>query len=120
MPLTQGVWALVVLALAGAPLAAAEPTPREVFEKRLLPIFKSPNPSSCVQCHLAGFRIGEISVPTKYFPEASSINFGRSVRYGLGVLRCSLEGLCARLGVWRHPRYAAPTELVYLGARRYV
>jgi glycosyltransferase involved in cell wall biosynthesis len=59
-----------------------------------------------VQCHVAGFRIGEISVPTKYFPEASSINFRRSVRYGLGVLRCSLEGLSARLGLWRHPRYA--------------
>jgi glycosyltransferase involved in cell wall biosynthesis len=33
-----------------------------------------------------GFRIGEISCPTKYFPEASSINFWQSVRYGLGVL----------------------------------
>jgi glycosyltransferase involved in cell wall biosynthesis len=63
-----------------------------------------------VQCHLARFRIGEISVPTKYFPEASSINFRRSVRYGLGVLRCGLEGLLARLGVWRHPRYRLNTE----------
>src|SRR5471032_1952363 len=37
------------------PLAtAAEPTPKEVFEKRIVPIFKSPNPSSCAQCHLAG------------------------------------------------------------------
>ncbi len=34
-----------------------------------------------------GFRIGEISCPTKYMPEASSINFRRSVAYGLGVLR---------------------------------
>ena len=34
----------------------------------------------------AGFRIGEISCPTKYFDEASSISFGRSVRYGLGVV----------------------------------
>ena len=33
-----------------------------------------------------GYRIGEISCPTKYFPEASSINFSRSVRYGFGVL----------------------------------
>jgi len=53
-----------------------------------------------VQCHVAGFRIGEISVPTKYFEEASSINFKRSVIYGLGVLGCSVAGLCARLGVW--------------------
>lgn len=39
----------------------------------------------------AGFRIGEISCPTRYFAEASSINFRRSVTYGLGVLRCSLK-----------------------------
>lgn len=37
-----------------------------------------------------GYRIGEISCPTKYFPEASSINFRRSVAYGLGVLWTSL------------------------------
>ena len=39
-----------------------------------------------VQAVAFGFRIGEISCPTKYFAEASSINFRRSVRYGLGVL----------------------------------
>lgn len=33
-----------------------------------------------------GFRVGEISVPVRYFPEASSINFRRSVRYGLGTV----------------------------------
>jgi glycosyltransferase involved in cell wall biosynthesis len=38
-----------------------------------------------------GFRIGEISCPTKYMPEASSISFRRSVVYGLGVLRTSLR-----------------------------
>jgi glycosyltransferase involved in cell wall biosynthesis len=37
------------------------------------------------------FRIGEISCPTKYFSEASSINFRRSVTYGFGVLQTSLE-----------------------------
>jgi glycosyltransferase involved in cell wall biosynthesis len=58
-----------------------------------------------VQCHVAGLRIGEISVPTKYFDEASSISFSRSVKYGLGVLRCSLEGFFARLGLWTHPRF---------------
>jgi glycosyltransferase involved in cell wall biosynthesis len=45
------------------------------------------------------FRIGEISCPTKYFPEASSINFRRSVIYGLGVLRTSIQYRAARLGV---------------------
>jgi glycosyltransferase involved in cell wall biosynthesis len=45
-----------------------------------------------------GFAIGEISCPTKYFPEASSINFRRSVVYGLGVLRTSVA---YRLWRWR-------------------
>jgi len=38
-----------------------------------------------------GFRLGEISCPTKYFEEASSINFARSVKYGFGVLATSLK-----------------------------
>lgn len=38
-----------------------------------------------------GFSIGEISCPARYFPEASSINFTRSVKYGLGVLLVSLK-----------------------------
>jgi glycosyltransferase involved in cell wall biosynthesis len=58
-----------------------------------------------VQAHLSGFKIGEVSVPTKYFEEASSISFKRSVIYGLGVLRCSFEGLFFRLGLYVHPRY---------------
>ena len=37
------------------------------------------------------FKIGEISCPTRYFEEASSINFARSVKYGLGVLITSLK-----------------------------
>jgi glycosyltransferase involved in cell wall biosynthesis len=39
----------------------------------------------------AGFLIGEISCPTRYFPEASSISLRRSIRYGFGVLRCSFK-----------------------------
>lgn len=44
-------------------------------------------------CQLAafGFRIGELSCPTQYFPEASSISFRRSSIYGLGVLRTTLQ-----------------------------
>jgi glycosyltransferase involved in cell wall biosynthesis len=49
-----------------------------------------------------GYRIGEISCPTKYFPEASSINFRRSVVYGFGVLG---TGLKYRLQRWRLGRY---------------
>lgn len=43
------------------------------------------------QCAHFDFRIGEISCPTKYFKDASSINFRRSVRYGFGVLVTSLQ-----------------------------
>ena len=43
------------------------------------------------QAAMFGFRIGEISCPTRYFAEASSINFGRSVVYGMGVLSTSLK-----------------------------
>ena len=46
-----------------------------------------------------GFNIGEISCPTKYFKEASSINFVRSCKYGFGVLKVSLEYLLARIGI---------------------
>ncbi|MEL7533774.1 MAG: glycosyltransferase family 2 protein [Bacteroidota bacterium] len=42
------------------------------------------------QIAFAGYIIGEVTCPTKYFPEASSINFKRSVKYGLGVLRVSV------------------------------
>ena len=42
------------------------------------------------QIAYAGFNMGEVSCPTKYFKEASSINFKRSVKYGMGVLRVSL------------------------------
>lgn len=43
------------------------------------------------QAVMFGFRIGEISCPTKYFKEASSINFKRSVEYGLGVMGTTLS-----------------------------
>ena len=46
-----------------------------------------------------GYKIGEISCPTKYFPEASSINFMRSCKYGLQVLLVSLKYRMARLGL---------------------
>jgi glycosyltransferase involved in cell wall biosynthesis len=45
------------------------------------------------------YRIGEISCPTRYFPEASSINFARSVKYGLGVLATSLKFRLQRMGL---------------------
>ena len=47
----------------------------------------------------AGFEIAEITCPTKYFAEASSINFGRSVRYGFGVLRVSIGHFLQQRGL---------------------
>lgn len=52
-----------------------------------------------------GFDIAEVTCPTKYFEEASSINFKRSVIYGLGVLRVSFGHLFQRLGFVRLPLY---------------
>ncbi|MDE2583096.1 MAG: glycosyltransferase family 2 protein [Rhodospirillales bacterium] len=54
----------------------------------------------------AGFAIGEVSCPTRYFPEASSINFRRSVTYGLGVLATAATYRAARLGL-ANPRLFA-------------
>ena len=57
-----------------------------------------------VQVIRRGFTIGEITCPTRYFPEASSINFARSLRYGVGVLSASMGGCLDRLGVYT-PRF---------------
>jgi glycosyltransferase involved in cell wall biosynthesis len=51
------------------------------------------------QCIVADYRIGEISCPAKYFPEASSINFRRSVVYGFGVLSTTLLAFLQRTGL---------------------
>jgi hypothetical protein len=46
-----------------------------------------------------GFSIGEVSCPAKYFEEASSINFRRSMIYGLGVVRTSIQYRLAKWGI---------------------
>jgi glycosyltransferase involved in cell wall biosynthesis len=51
------------------------------------------------------YRIAEITCPTKYFEEASSINFSRSVKYGVGVLAVCMEHVGAKCG-WKIKRYA--------------
>lgn len=55
------------------------------------------------QALLYGAQIGEISCPTRYFPEASSINFRRSAIYGLGVLKTSVQGRLVKWGLMRSP-----------------
>jgi len=59
------------------------------------------------QCVHFGFRIGEVSCPTKYFEEASSINFRMSVKYGFGVLGTSVEFLFQKWGVLRLRRFSS-------------
>jgi glycosyltransferase involved in cell wall biosynthesis len=57
------------------------------------------------QIFMAGYSIGEVTCPTRYFEEASSIRLGASVRYGLGVLRVSLQHLLHRAGLVKTRRY---------------
>jgi hypothetical protein len=52
-----------------------------------------------VQCVHFGFRIGDVPVPSRYFEEASSINFKRSTRYGLGTLAMLARFLGQKLGL---------------------
>lgn len=57
------------------------------------------------QAAMFGFKIGEISCPTKYFKEASSINFKRSVEYGLGVLGTTLSFVAHKWHLRHIPRF---------------
>lgn len=56
----------------------------------------------------AGYDIAEVTCPTKYFPEASSINFRRSMKYGLGVLGVSLNHFFNKLGLAKSDIYTQP------------
>lgn len=54
----------------------------------------------------AGFNIAEITCPTRYFEEASSINFSRSVKYGFGVLGVSIAGFLHRMHLKKYPLFS--------------
>ncbi len=74
---------------------------REVLER--LPLLENSDDfvfdnQMLAQCVFFGFRLGEVSCPTKYFKEASSINFRRSVKYGFGVLATTMQFAAARAG----------------------
>jgi glycosyltransferase involved in cell wall biosynthesis len=60
------------------------------------------------QVFMAGFEIGEVTCPTKYFEEASSINFSRSATYGLGVLRVSITHRLHKWGLIKSKLYGKP------------
>jgi glycosyltransferase involved in cell wall biosynthesis len=77
------------------------------------------------QCVHLGFRIGEVSCPTKYFKEASSINFRRSLKYGFGVLTTTLQFALQKLRVIDLRRFnahgrklEAVSDVYYVAARQ--
>ncbi|MEZ5039891.1 MAG: glycosyltransferase family 2 protein [Saprospiraceae bacterium] len=58
----------------------------------------------------AGFPIAEVTCPTKYFEEASSINLSRSMKYGMGVLRVSVNHWLQRMGFAKFKLYENPQK----------
>ena len=88
---------------------------RELLET--LPLFENSDDfvfdnQMIAQAVMFGFRIGEISCPTKYFEQASSINFTRSVRYGVGVLATTTSFMAHKLGLIHAPRFGASSRRV--------
>jgi glycosyltransferase involved in cell wall biosynthesis len=71
------------------------------------------------QCVYFGFRIGEVSCPTKYFEEASSINFRRSVQYGMGVLGTTLQFALQRVGIVHNPIFNGKGKTLDVGSESY-
>ena len=57
------------------------------------------------QIFMAGFEIAEITCPTKYFPEASSVNFSSSLKYGIGCLMTSIKYLFHKSGLIKNSIY---------------
>ena len=71
------------------------------------------------QCAYFGFRIGEVSCPTKYFAEASSINFRRSVKYGLGVLATTMQFALQKWGLGHFRIFAEDGRRLEPGVAQY-
>jgi glycosyltransferase involved in cell wall biosynthesis len=83
---------------------------RELLEK--LPLLENSDDfvfdnQMIAQAVMFGFNIGEISCPTKYFEEASSINFKRSVQYGLRVLGTTVSFVAHKIGIIHSPIFGA-------------
>lgn len=75
---------------------------REVLEKVPFKLFSDDfvfDQEILIAAHSTGFRMGEIAVPVRYFPEASSINFTRSARYGLMILVTILRFILHNFGI---------------------
>ncbi len=96
--------------LTGAKLSEYH-TGYRAFSKELLmklPIDKNSNDfvfdnQILMQVLWLGYQIAEISCPTYYFPEASSINFSRSLKYGFGCLNTALRYRIAKMKVIKYP-----------------
>lgn len=71
------------------------------------------------QCVHFGYRIGEVSCPTKYFEEASSINFRRSVAYGMGVVETTLRFALERAGLMHSAIFSKDGKTLESGAEAY-
>jgi hypothetical protein len=71
------------------------------------------------QCVYFGFRIGEVSCPTKYFEQASSINFRRSVRYGFEVLQTTVQFALQRAGIIHIPIFSEKGKTLGSGLEPY-
>jgi glycosyltransferase involved in cell wall biosynthesis len=83
---------------------------RELLEK--LPLLENSDDfvfdnQMIAQAVMFGYQIGEISCPTKYFDEASSINFKRSIMYGLGVLGTTASFVAQKMGLVKLARFDA-------------
>jgi len=63
-----------------------------------------------------GYSIGEISCPAKYFLEASSISFGSSINYGIGVIKTSVQFVLQRLGLARYRMFSHDGRKLQLGS----
>jgi hypothetical protein len=63
-PVRRAFFIFICVHLYSSLAISADPTPEQVFERRIVPIFKSPNPSSCVQCHLSGVDLKNYILPS--------------------------------------------------------
>lgn len=66
-----------------------------------------------IQILWSGVKIAEVSCPTKYFEEASSINFIRSCKYGLGCVALSVMYFLCRMGLWKDKRLAKENKDIF-------
>ncbi|PQO36212.1 hypothetical protein DTL21_09870 [Bremerella cremea] len=70
------LFAITAVLLSASPLLADDISAEAIFQKRILPIFQSPNPSSCTECHLSGVELKDYILPTQQATFASLLKAG--------------------------------------------